>query len=110
MGCPFSAWVVLIVFAGAGIWIIKEAFEDEQPKWIMEKVSSFWALSAMGVLGSIDEGDVGVSYPFSEIPILWMIVAVILVNTVLILFAALLSNYIKNLSRKISINPLDIIS
>jgi putative Mn2+ efflux pump MntP len=53
--------VVLIVFAGVGIWIIKEAFEDEKPKWMMEKVSSFWALSAMGVLGSIDEGAVGVA-------------------------------------------------
>ena len=66
----------------------------------MGKVSSFWALSAMGVLGSIDEGAVGVSYPFLEIPVLWIIVAVILANTVLILFSALLSNWIKNLSRK----------
>jgi putative Mn2+ efflux pump MntP len=88
----FSGWVVLIVFAGVGIWIIKEAFEGEQPKWMMEKVSSFWALSAMGVLGSIDEGAVGVSYPFLEIPVLWIIVAVLLANTVLILFATLLSN------------------
>jgi putative Mn2+ efflux pump MntP len=97
---PLLAWVVLIVFAGVGIWIIKEAFEGEQPKWMMEKVSSFWALSAMGVLGSIDEGAVGVSYPFLEIPVLWIIVAVILANTILILFATLLSNWIKNLSRK----------
>jgi putative Mn2+ efflux pump MntP len=96
----FSAWVVLIVFAGVGVWIIKEAFEDEKPKWMMEKVSSFWALSAMGVLGSIDEGAVGVSYPFLEIPVLWIIVAVLLANTVLVLFATLLSNWIKNLSRK----------
>ena len=67
---------------------------------MMDKVSSFWALSAMGVLGSIDEGAVGVSYPFLEIPVLWIIVAVILTNTVLILFAALLSDWIKNLSKK----------
>jgi len=60
----------------------------------------FWALSAMGVLGSIDEGVVGVSYPFLEVPVLWIIVAVILANTVLISFATLLSNWIKNLSRK----------
>jgi putative Mn2+ efflux pump MntP len=50
----FSAWVVLIVFAGVGVWIIIEAFEDEQPKWMMGKVSSFWALSAMGVSRFMD--------------------------------------------------------
>jgi putative Mn2+ efflux pump MntP len=102
----FSAWVVLIVFAGVGLWIIKEAFEGEQPKWMMDNVSSFWALSAVGVLGSIDEGAVGVSYPFLEIPVLWIIVAVLMANTVLILFATLLSNWIKSLSRKFpSISP-----
>ena len=53
------------------------------------------------ILSSIDEGAVGISYPFLGIPILWIIVAVILANTILILFAALLGNWIKNLSRRI---------
>jgi len=96
----FSSWVVLIVFTSVGVWIIKEAFENEKLEWMREKVSSFFTLSAIGILGSIDEGVVGVSYPFLEIPVLWIIVAVIIANIVLISFAVLLSNWIKNLSRK----------
>ena len=46
----FSAWVVLIVFCGVGVWIIKEAFEDESPKWIKKNISSFWVLVTMGTL------------------------------------------------------------
>jgi putative Mn2+ efflux pump MntP len=97
----FSAWVVLIVFASVGVCIIKEAFEDEQPKWVEKKTSSFWALLAMGVLGSLDEGAVGVGYPFLKIPISWIIPAVILTNIALVYFAMFLSNCIKNLNRKI---------
>jgi hypothetical protein len=62
-------------------------------------------MPAMGVLGSIDEGAVGVSYPFLETPVLWIIVAVILANTVLILLATLLSNWIKNFILKFFIHP-----
>jgi putative Mn2+ efflux pump MntP len=94
-----GAWIVLVVFTSVGIWIIKEALEEEQPKF--EKISSFWALSAMGCLSSIDEGAVGISFPFLEIPIIWIIVAIIIANTILILIAALLSNWIKELSRRI---------
>jgi putative Mn2+ efflux pump MntP len=97
----FSAWIVLAVFTVIGARIIREALEDEQPKWVMEKVSSFWALSAMGTLASIDEGAIGISYPFLGIPILWIIIAVILTNTILILLAVLLSSWIKALSRRI---------
>ena len=97
----FSAWVVLIVFCGVGVWIVKEAFEDESPKWIKKNVSSFWVLLAMGVLGSFDEGAVGVGYPFLEIPIFWIIVSVILTNTALIFLAVFTSNWRKNLNKKI---------
>ena len=97
----FSAWVVLIVFCGVGVWIIKKAFEDESPKWIKKNISSFWVLSAMGILGSFDEGAVGIGYPFLEIPILWIIVSVILTNTILIYFAMLISIWKKNLNKKI---------
>lgn len=97
----FSVWVVLIVFCGVGVWIIKEAFEDEQSK-SMKDASSFWILLATGVLGSLDEGAVGVGYPFLEIPVIWIIIAVILTNTVLIYFAMLVDNWIKDLNRKLS--------
>jgi len=97
----FGAWVVLVVFCGVGAWIIKEAFEDESPKWIKKNISSFWVLLAVGIVGSIDEGAIGIGYPFLEIPILWIIVAVILTNTVLIFLAVFISNWRKNLNKKI---------
>ena len=55
----------------------------------------------MGCLSSIDEGAVGISFPFLEIPIIWIIAAIIIANTILILIAALLSSWIKNLSKRI---------
>jgi putative Mn2+ efflux pump MntP len=97
----FSAWVVLAVFTVIGVWIVREALEDERPEWIMKRVSSFWELSAIGILSSIDEGAIGISYPFLGIPIIWIIIAVILANTILILFASFLSSWIKTLSRRI---------
>jgi putative Mn2+ efflux pump MntP len=97
----FSAWVVLAVFTVIGVWIVREALEDEQPEWIIKRVSSFWELSAIGILSSIDEGAIGISYPFLGIPIIWIIIAVILANTILILFASFLSSWIKTLSRRI---------
>jgi putative Mn2+ efflux pump MntP len=97
----FSAWVVLAVFTVIGAWIVREALEDERPEWIMKRVSSFWELSAIGILSSIDEGAIGISYPFLGIPIIWIIIAVILANTILILFASFLSSWIKTLSRRI---------
>jgi putative Mn2+ efflux pump MntP len=97
----FSAWVVLAVFTVIGAWIVREALENEQPEWIIKRVSSFWELSAIGILSSIDEGAIGISYPFLGIPIIWIIIAVILANTILILFASFLSSWIKTLSRRI---------
>jgi putative Mn2+ efflux pump MntP len=97
----FSAWVVLAVFTVIGVWIVREALEDERPEWIIKRVSSFWELSAIGILSSIDEGAIGISYPFLGIPIIWIIIAVILANTILILFASFLSSWIKTLSRRI---------
>ena len=96
-----SAWVVLIVFCGVGVWVIKEAFEDESSKWFKKNISSFWVLLVMGILGSLDEGAVGVGFPFLELPIFWIIVSVILTNTVLIFSAMFISNWKKNLNKKI---------
>jgi len=97
---PFSAWVVLIVFSSVGLRVIREALEDERHE-AMEKVSSFWAMATMGTLASIDEGAVGISYPFLGIQVSWIVIAVILTNTVLISLAALLSDRIRNLSGKL---------
>jgi len=65
------------------------------------KIAAAFSISAMGCLSSIDEGAVGISFPFLEIPIIWIIIAIIIANTILILIAALLSNWMKNLSRRI---------
>lgn len=86
-----SAWVVLTVFCGVGVWIIKEAFEDESPKGLKSKISSFWVLLAMGTLGSIDEGAIGIGYPFLAMPIGWIVGSVVLTNIILIFFAMLIS-------------------
>lgn len=96
-----SAWVVLIVFCGVGVWIIKEAFEDESSEWFKKNIASFWILLVMGILGSLDEGAVGVGFPFLELPIFWIIVSVILTNIALIFSAMLISNWKKNLNKKI---------
>ncbi len=97
----FSAWIVLIVFCGVGAWIIKETFENESPKWIKKNISSFWVLLAMGILGSFDEGAIGIGYPFLDIPILWITITIILINTIMIYLAMLISNWKKNFNKKI---------
>ena len=94
----FGPWIVLIVFTTVGIWIIKEALEEEQPNY--EKISSFWAITAMGSLGSIDEGAVGISFPFLGIPISWIILAIIIANTVLVFTASTMSIWIKKMSQR----------
>lgn len=97
----FSTWIVLIVFCSVGAWIIKEAFEDESPKWVQKNISSFWVLLTMGTLGSIDEGAIGISYAFLEIPISLIIVSVIIANTALIYLAVFLSSLGKRINKKI---------
>lgn len=98
----FSAWVVLIVFCGVGVWVIKESFEDEGSK-LVNDLLTFWAILLIGTLGSLDEAVVGIGYPFLEIPILWIIIAVVLVNTVLIFLAVILSGFTRKLSRKFTL-------
>lgn len=95
----FSSWVVLIVFCGVGAWVIKEAFEDEEAK-IRKNFLTFWMILLIGTLGSLDEAVVGIGYPFLEISILWIIIAVVLVNTILIFLAVILSGFTKKLNRK----------
>jgi putative Mn2+ efflux pump MntP len=97
----FSAWVILIVFCGVGAWIIKEAFENESSKWKEKNITSFWVLLVMGTLGSIDEGAVGIGYPFLEIPVAWIIISVILVNTLLVYLAMLASTWKTRWNQKI---------
>lgn len=97
----FGAWVVLVVFCGVGAWIIKEAFDDEVPAWKGKDISSFRVLLVMGVLGSIDEGAIGVGYPLLAIPVGWIILAVILVNTLLVYLAALASTLTSKLNQRV---------
>ncbi|MBN2153907.1 MAG: manganese efflux pump [Candidatus Lokiarchaeota archaeon] len=97
----FSAWVILIVFCGVGAWIIKEAFEDESSEWKKKDLTSFWVLLVMGTLGSIDEGAIGIGYPFLAIPIAWIIISVILMNTILVYLAMLVSTWKTRLNQKI---------
>ncbi len=97
----FSAWVILIVFCGVGAWIIKEAFEDESSKWKGKNIASFWVLLVMGTLGSIDEGAMGIGYPFLDIPVVWIIISVILMNTLLVYLAVLASTWKTRLNKKI---------
>jgi len=94
----FGAWVVLIVFCGVGVWVIKEAFEEEEK--LGNDFLTFWMILFIGTLGSLDEAVVVIGYPFLKIPILWIIIAVLLVNTVLIFLAVILSGFAKKLNRK----------
>lgn len=97
----FSAYVVLIVFCGVGAWMIREAFEDEKPESLIKNIPSFWILLSMGIMGSLDEGAVGVGYLFLEIPISTIIIAVVLTNTLLIHLAIFATSWIKNLNRRL---------
>ncbi len=97
----FSAWVILVVFCGVGAWIIKEAFEEEKDKWKGKDLTSFWVLVTLGVLGSLDEGAVGISYAFLDVPVWIIIVWVIIVNTILVLAASLLTTWTTKLNQKI---------
>ncbi len=97
----FSSWVVLLVFCGVGCWIVMEAFKNESRKWVGENVSAFWVLLTMGTLGSFDEAAIAIGYPFLDIPIMWILVAVVLANTALIYLAMFLSNWKENLDKKV---------
>ncbi|WP_288007783.1 manganese efflux pump, partial [Thermofilum sp.] len=57
-------------------------------------------ITAIGSLGSIDEGAVGISFPFLGIPIPWIILAIITANTVLVFTASTLSNRVKKMSQR----------
>lgn len=97
---PFSDWIVLIVFCGVGVWTIKEAFEEERYPILKKSLPSFWMLLAIGVFASLDEGAVGLGYPFLGIPITWIIVAVILTNTILIFIAVFSSSLMRSIEEK----------
>lgn len=97
----FGAWVVLIVFCGVGGWIIKEAFENESSEWKDKNLSSFWVLLVMGILGSIDEGAVGIGFPFLNISLAWIVISVIIINTIFIYLAMYVSTLTSKINQKI---------
>jgi manganese efflux pump family protein len=98
----FSAWILLIVFCGVGIWILKEAFEEEQDKekLKMKNLSSIWVLMGLGVLGSIDEGAVGIGYAFIDVSIPLLILLVVLFNTILVFIALSICNRVSRSQQK----------
>jgi putative Mn2+ efflux pump MntP len=97
----FSAWVILVVFCGVGAWIIREAFEEDKDKWKEKDITSVWVLVTLGVLGSLDEGAVGIGYPFLDVPIVVIITWVIIVNTILVFVAALVTMWTSRLNQEI---------
>ncbi|OLS12538.1 MAG: hypothetical protein RBG13Loki_3849 [Promethearchaeota archaeon CR_4] len=96
----FSAWVLLVVFCGVGVWIIKEAFEEEKDRWKEKDITSFWVLLTLGVLGSLDEGAVGIGYPFLDVPVVVIIVSVIIMNTILVFIAVLVNKWTSRLNQE----------
>jgi putative Mn2+ efflux pump MntP len=90
----FSAWIVLLVFGGVGLWIIKETLEEEETDFQRKNLDSFWTLVILGILGSLDEGIVGVGYVFLDIPIIVIVLGIISINTILITLAVYLSDSI----------------
>jgi len=96
----FSAWVILVVFCGVGAWIIIEAFGEEKDKWKGKDITSFWVLLTLGVLGSLDEGAVGIGYPFLDVPVVVIIAWVIIVNMILVFVAAFVTKWTSQLNQK----------
>jgi putative Mn2+ efflux pump MntP len=98
----FSAWVILAVFSGVGIWVIKEAFEDEEQAVQGKNLGSFWVLLLLGTLGSFDEGATGLSYAFLNIPVIAIIAAVAIFNTIFVFMAAFVSAHVPASYQKFS--------
>lgn len=95
------SWVILFVFCGVGLWIIMETLTEEKERGMGKKITSFWILFMLGVLGSLDEGAVGISYAFLDVPFWMIIVWVIGVNTLLVFVAASLTFWISTLNQKV---------
>ena len=87
----YGTWVVLIVFCGVGGWVIKEGLEDEPLEAERHKSTTFWGLMVMGVLSSIDEGIVGFGFHFIDVPLCWIIISILIVNTIIVFLAVVLS-------------------
>ncbi|WP_371804097.1 manganese efflux pump MntP family protein [Candidatus Lokiarchaeum ossiferum] len=76
-----GAWIMLIVFGFAGYWIIKEAKEEENEQKYKEKtIFSFWSLLLIGLLASIDEGVVSITFSFLDLSIPLLIILLIIAN------------------------------
>lgn len=49
---------------------------------------------------SLEEGAIGIGYPFLRVPITWIIIAVILTNTISIYIVVFSSGYMRHLNEK----------
>ena len=56
----------------------------------------------MGILSSIDEGVVGIGFPFLNISIFWLIISVIVVNSLIVFIAMLISSWRTSVNTKIT--------
>jgi putative Mn2+ efflux pump MntP len=97
----YGAWVVCIIFCGVGGWIIKEGLENEPLRVDQNKIMTFGGLVVMGVLSSIDEGVIGIGFPFLDISIFWLIFSVVIVNTIIVFLAMMLSSWRLSVNTKI---------
>ncbi len=65
-----SEWIILVIFVGLILWVIKEAREGGDQLQLQQKnLFSFWVLLVLGALTSLDEGAIGVTFVFLDISI-----------------------------------------
>jgi putative Mn2+ efflux pump MntP len=98
-----ASWIVLLIFSGVGIWIIKEATENDENKIDLNKASSFIGLVIIGIASSLDEGATGLAFPFLSIPIFFIIIAVIIVNTIVVFTASFVVQTKKQWNQKYAV-------
>ena len=105
----FGNWIILIVFCSVGSWIIKEAFEvqseeekenQEKKQTLGTKTSSFLGLILIGIASSVDEGATGFAFPFLDLPIVLILIAVIIGNSIVVFMASFVVQYKKQWNQK----------
>jgi putative Mn2+ efflux pump MntP len=96
-----SAWIIFIIFVVIGIWIILDAFEEKEAQKLTSKnLGSFWVLLVLGALTSIDEGAIGITFPFLDIPITIIFITLVIVNILLGVFGVLIGLDSKKIQQK----------
>ncbi|UYP48538.1 manganese efflux pump MntP [Candidatus Lokiarchaeum ossiferum] len=95
-----GSWLVLIAFVFVGIWIIREAIEGENEQKLKEKnIFSFWILILIGILGSIDEGVIGITYSQLDFSIAMFFILLATIN----FFFAIIGVYVGGIKSKMNL-------